>query len=149
MTKKPDSSEKKQDSRFKPGQSGNPDGRPHGSRNKATLLLDKILLDDAADVAEAVVKAAKEGDMTAARMILDRACPVPKSRRVKLKLPNIEQAEDASVALRTVIATMARGDISLDEASTICSVIEAKRKAIETVDLANRITALETRLGER
>lgn len=149
MTKKPDSSEKKQDSRFKPGQSGNPDGRPHGSRNKATLLLDKILLDDAADVAEAVVKAAKEGDMTAARMILDRACPVPKSRRVKLKLPNIEQAEDASVALRTVIATMARGDISLDEASTICSVIETKRKAIETVDLANRITALETRLGER
>ena len=28
---------------FKPGQSGNPSGRPHGSRNKATLALEALL----------------------------------------------------------------------------------------------------------
>ena len=31
---KPDATGKKQDTRFKPGQSGNPAGRPKGSRNK-------------------------------------------------------------------------------------------------------------------
>ena len=29
-------------SKFKKGQSGNPTGRPRGSRNKATLLVDQI-----------------------------------------------------------------------------------------------------------
>ena len=28
---------------FKPGKSGNPSGRPHGSRNKATLALEALL----------------------------------------------------------------------------------------------------------
>ncbi len=38
MTKKtnPENTEKKQDTRFKPGQSGNPSGRPPGSLNFAT-----------------------------------------------------------------------------------------------------------------
>ena len=33
--------------RFEKGQSGNPAGRPAGSRNKATLLLDKLTDDEA------------------------------------------------------------------------------------------------------
>ncbi len=33
-TKKPASTGEKQDTRFKPGQSGNPAGRKHGSRNR-------------------------------------------------------------------------------------------------------------------
>ena len=28
---------------FQPGQSGNPDGRPNGSRNKATLAIEELL----------------------------------------------------------------------------------------------------------
>jgi uncharacterized protein DUF5681 len=33
--------------RFKKGQSGNPDGRPRGSRNKTTLAVDALLDGDA------------------------------------------------------------------------------------------------------
>ena len=34
MTPMPETTDKKQDTRFKPGQSGNPAGRPKGSRHK-------------------------------------------------------------------------------------------------------------------
>jgi hypothetical protein len=42
----PDPTDKKQDTRFKPGQSGNPLGRPKGSRNKfSERLIEAFALD--------------------------------------------------------------------------------------------------------
>jgi Family of unknown function (DUF5681) len=43
LTKSPDKTERKQDIRFKPGLSGNPNGRPLGSRNAATIAIDALL----------------------------------------------------------------------------------------------------------
>ena len=43
MPNSPAKTNNKQGGRFQPGQSGNPNGRPHGSRNKATLALEAIL----------------------------------------------------------------------------------------------------------
>jgi hypothetical protein len=42
----PETTDKKQDTRFKPGQSGNPTGRPKGSRNKfSERLIEAFALD--------------------------------------------------------------------------------------------------------
>jgi hypothetical protein len=46
MPNSPAKTDKKQGSQFKPGQSGNPNGRPNGSRNKATLALEALLDDE-------------------------------------------------------------------------------------------------------
>ena len=55
---------RKQDGRpFEPGQSGNPAGRPKGARHAALLALDAIGVEAGKDIMQAVVKAAKEGDM--------------------------------------------------------------------------------------
>jgi hypothetical protein len=40
---------------------------------------------------------------------------------------------------------MAEGEITPDEASVIAGVLEAKRKAIETVQLEERVAKLEQR----
>jgi hypothetical protein len=42
-----------------------------------------------------------------------------------------------------IATTMADGEITPDEAATITGVLEAKRRAIETVELEKRIAALE------
>jgi Family of unknown function (DUF5681) len=42
----PDNTVRKQDTRFKPGQSGNPAGRPKGSRNKVSEKLLEALASD-------------------------------------------------------------------------------------------------------
>jgi hypothetical protein len=43
---------------------------------------------------------------------------------------------------------MTAGEIAPDEAAAIGGVLEAKRKAIETVDIERRLAALEQRTGE-
>jgi hypothetical protein len=45
--------------------------------------------------------------------------------------------------LGVVASLMADGDITPDEASAVASVIETKRKAIETQELEQRVAALE------
>jgi len=72
---------------FKKGQSGNPSGRPKGSRNMAAALADKLFEeklfgeDKKADaiIAKAIAKA-EEGDTTCIRLCLDRRLPVRTGR---------------------------------------------------------------------
>ena len=71
---------------FPVGKSGNPRGRPKGSKNKATILreamqnkADKMLSAQVPKVLKVVIEAAIAGDMQAAKMVLDRAVPVQKA----------------------------------------------------------------------
>lgn len=76
----------KHDTRFPAGVSGNPRGRPKGAKNKSTLLreameqkVDRKLSREIPQVLDVVIRAAKAGDMSAAKMLLDRAVPVQKA----------------------------------------------------------------------
>ena len=79
-------SDKALTTKFKKGISGNPGGRPKGSKNKSTVLreamlnkTDRMLSREVPAVLNVVLNAAKNGDMAAAKMILDRAVPVKKA----------------------------------------------------------------------
>jgi hypothetical protein len=135
--------------RFQPGQSGNPSGRRQGSRNKATIALEKLMEGGAEAIVQAVVDAAAKGDMTAARLVLDRVVPVRKGRAIYLTLPAIETAAGVSEAQSATLAAMAEGEITPDEAATVAGVLESKRKAIETTELEVRIARLEQGAGSR
>ena len=60
---------------FERGQSGNPNGRPAGSRNRSFIWLEQILHQDAQRVVQRIIEAALSGDMYAAKLILDRVLP--------------------------------------------------------------------------
>ena len=128
--------------RGKPFQPGNP-GRPPGARHKITLLAEKLMEEDAEAVSRRVIDAAKTGDMTAARLVLERVCPVRKGRPVRLELPAINSAADLPAALGAVLAAMGDGEVTPEEALIVANTLEAKRRMIETVELEQRIAALE------
>ena len=127
---------------FQPGGPGGP-GRPQGSRNFATLLLDKLAEGDGEATLKQVIEAAKAGDMWAAEIILARIWPVKKGRPVSLQLPSIKTAQDVVTAVGAVADAVGAGGITPDEGQAVASILEAKRKAIETVELENRVAALE------
>lgn len=133
---------------FKPGQSGNPKGKPPGTRHQLTLLAEGLMSKDVAGVVRRVVKSAREGDMVAAKLILDRLSPVRKGRLIAITMPPIATASDVAVALSQIIASVAVGELTPDEAGTIASLIELKRKAIETVELESRLQEIESRVSE-
>ena len=56
---------------WRPGQSGNPKGRPVGSRNKKNIIAAEFAK-DGSKLARVVMDAALQGDMQAANMALQR-----------------------------------------------------------------------------
>jgi Family of unknown function (DUF5681) len=139
----PENSERKQAGRFKPGQSGNPAGKPKGARHRATRAVEVLLTGEAAAITRKCIQMAKKGDGTAMRLVMERIDPVRKGRPVILPLPSIEKASDLVPAMAQVIVAMGQGEITPEEASTIAATLELKRKAIETAELEQRIARLE------
>ena len=133
----------KQAGRFQKGQSGNPAGKPKGSRHRATILAEKLMEDDAKEVVEQVINKAKTGDMAAARLILDRIAPCRRSRPVQFTLPTLSSAVDLVAAVGSILGAVAAGELTPDEGQSVAALIESKRKAIETADLETRLSALE------
>ncbi len=145
MANKPDpeKSGKKQRPGFKPGQSGNPAGKPKGTRARSTILAEAMMQDEAGAVVRAVVDAAKSGDMTAARLVLERIAPARKGRPVAFDLPAIDTAADVLAALGAVLKAVAAGQLTPDEGNAVAGLLELKRRAIETIDFEQRLAALE------
>jgi hypothetical protein len=135
--------DKKRGKPFEKGRPGGP-GRPEGSRNKASLLLDQLATEEGQEILRKVVEAAKGGDARSAEIILSRIWPVRKGGRpVTLQLPQIDTANDLVKALGVVANAVGAGEITADEGAAVASVIETKRRAIETNDLEQRIATLE------
>ena len=66
---------------FERGQSGNPTGRPPGTKDKRTALRE-LLEPHAPALIEKAVSLALEGDITAIKICLDRLIPALKSIQV-------------------------------------------------------------------
>jgi hypothetical protein len=128
MTEK---SDRNQPWQFQKGTSGNPSGKPKGARNRTTLLAEKLMQDDAAQIVQAVLDAAKAGDMTAAKMIVDRIAPVRKGAPLRFDLPEAKTAGDLAAAMGALVKAMADGELSPDEAATAAGVLELRRRALE------------------
>lgn len=60
---------------------------------------------------------------------------------MRLVIPAIVTAADVLAAQAAVIAAMAAGELSPDEAATVAGVLEAKRKAVELVEVEARLRA--------
>jgi hypothetical protein len=137
----------KQGGRFQPGQSGNPLGRPAGSRNTATLLLADLIDGEGEDIVRALVTAAKAGDVSAGRTLLDRLVPPRKDRPVAFALPTLHTAADAVQAMAALTAAVASGALTPSEATELARLVEAFTKALEAADFETRLAALEQHMG--
>ncbi len=104
---------------------------------------------DAEDVVRAVLAAAKDGDMTAAKIILDRIAPVRKGAPVMFDLPELMTPADLPLSVTAVTKAVAEGTLTPDEGTSAVTMLEANRRAIETADHDRRITVLEKDNGEQ
>jgi hypothetical protein len=132
--------------RGRPFEAGNP-GKPKGARHRVTVLAEKLMADDAEGVVRKVIEAAMAGDMTAARLILDRIAPPRRGRTVTIALPDVTGSGGVTAALAAVITAMGEGTLSPDEAAAAAAVIEVQRRAIETAEFEARLRAIEERIG--
>lgn len=128
------------------GQSGNPNGRPIGSRNLTYRHLHLLMMEQGEAVVAAVLAAALAGDTAAMKLALDRILP----RRVctpirDVTLPPLRTAADASQALGEITTAVLDGRITADEAAALASLVGVFIKVVDIHDLERRIVELEQR----
>jgi hypothetical protein len=128
---------------FEKGVSGNPNGRPKGSRNATTLALEALLDGQAEALTQKAIDLALTGDMAALRLCLDRILPPRKDRPVSFTLPEITSARGAAALVSAVLNAVAAGELTPADAAEIGKLIDSFVKAFETAELAERLERLE------
>ena len=134
---------KQRATRFQPGRSGNPQGRPPGSRNKTTRAIDALFDGEAEALTRKAIELAKAGDLVALRLCLDRICPPRKDRPVPFALPELRTAEDAKLAASALLKAVADGDLTPSEASEIGRLLDSYTRILEREEFEKRLIRLE------
>ena len=128
------------DGRWQPGQSGNPKGRPPGTGEVAKLRAS--IAERVPEILERLTEAALAGDVSAARLLLERVLPPikPVELPIELALAEGRPTEQA----RQVLAAAAGGALAPDQAVSLIGAMAALAKITETDELRERIERLET-----
>lgn len=127
--------------KFKPGKSGNPNGRPKGSGLAGTLR--KAIADDAAEIIRTLIEQAKTGDVQAARVLLDRIVPSLKAQAQAVEVPGLA-AGGLRERAQAVLDAAATGELAPDTATGLIAAVGALARVMEVDELEARITVLET-----
>ena len=128
---------------FVKGKSGNPAGKPKGTRHKSTKLRDAIAGDMQAIIA-ALVEKAKDGDTSAAALLFSRTLPPlrPQSDPPDVDLPGTTMSERAEAITAAALA----GDLSPTGARELMSLLAQQARIAEVTELAERLERIENSL---
>lgn len=124
---------------WKPGQSGNPKGRPAGSGEVAKLRA--AIADRVPELLSKLMEQALEGDTAAARLLLERAiAPLKAAEQPQpLTLPDGTLTDQG----RAVLASVAAGELAPGQGAALLGAIGTLARVAELDELAARITFLE------
>ena len=145
----PENTNQKQnkDHLWKKGESGNPKGKPVGSRHKTTMAIERLLDGEGEELTRKAIELALAGDLTALKLCLERICPPRKSRPIAIDLPDIKNCEGISNAQSVVVQAVGEGELTPDEGQVLSNILEARRKSIETADHEQRLNELEKKIN--
>jgi hypothetical protein len=126
--------------KFKPGISGNPNGRPKDKTPGAKLR--KAIELRADDILEAVIDSAIQGDMQACKMLLDRITPTLKPQALAITLSVKDSLSEQG---NEIIKATMTGQIPPDIGSQLITALANQAKIVEIDELTKRIEALESK----
>jgi len=128
--------------RFAKGVSGNPAGRPVGSRNTATEMAQALLDGEADALVRRCVELAMEGNPAAMKLCLERLVP-RRCRSVKLEMPPIESAADIAPAIGAIARSVAEGALTPYDGAELSRIVESWVRALEAGEFERRLKELE------
>ncbi len=126
---------------FKPGQSGNPKGRPAGQTLSDRLR--KAVGREFDAILSGIIEAAKGGDTQAASLLLSRTCPPLKTIQEAVKVPLSGDTLTAKAA--SILDAVAAGALSVADGKELLTALAAIAKIQEVDELTKRIEALEAK----
>src|SRR5450830_145602 len=138
-------SKKEQVGGWKPGQSGNPNGRPPGTSDVGRLRA--AISEHLPEIIAQLVEKAREGDTQAARLLLERVIPPMKAIEATVTL---ELAPDASLTEQgeSIVRAAAGGALAPGQAGALLAGLGSIARLKEVDELTTRLEALERAAGK-
>jgi Family of unknown function (DUF5681) len=130
---------------FTKGNSGNPTGRPAGSRNQDTLAYEQLLQAAGPQLMQVLVDQAQAGHFPALRLALERIYPLRREQAVALPMRPIEGPQDLPQAFQELATALADGRITAAEGEARAHILKMHANVLETVAYDRRLLALEAR----
>jgi hypothetical protein len=128
---------------FQKGQSGNPAGRPRGSRKNASHRARELLAEKTDEIVEKLREMALAGNIAALRLCLAQLAPAGKYEPLLCEMRPLQKAADAVGAMAGLAAAAAAGEITADEAAKFAKVISVYVSTLEAHDFEKRLVKLE------
>ena len=132
------------DGTFSKGISGNPKGRPRSE----IVALRKQISPQAEAIIQQVIDQALAGDLTAAKIVLDRILPPLKSVSAPVYIAT-KHGESIVQQAETILSAAVSGQISSDIAAQLIQSVANLGRIIENEELRDRIQALENSINPK
>jgi polyhydroxyalkanoate synthesis regulator phasin len=122
-------------------------GRKAGSGQAAQYRA--MLEPFAEELIQQVVGRAKDGDMSALKLCLDRLCAPLRATDRLITIDGMTDAKELSDKGELILTTVANGDITPSEASNLMNAISSQARIIEVDELERRVSELEVKNESR
>jgi Family of unknown function (DUF5681) len=132
---------------FQPGQSGNPSGRPRGSRNRTTGALRALIDEEAEELIRVLAEAGRSGNVSAAKALLDRILPPARSGFGETEL-QLNSELPLTAAADAVIQAVSDGALAPSDAVQIGTLLKIRAELTGFAELEQRLAKVETELKE-
>ena len=142
MSDVPQSDSRTADGRFIKGHPGGP-GRPRKAVKAAGDALDQRAAEAAGELFEVALQLAKERNVAALKLVLDRVWPANRNRPLEIGTPEIKQRRDLLTAMEGVTNATFAGDATAQEGWAAAKVLKAHFDAIVDIDLMAAVEKLQ------
>jgi hypothetical protein len=125
---------------WKPGQSGNPKGKPPGTGEVQKLRAS--LREHIPDIVKRMVESAKGGDIQAARLLLERVFPPVKATEQPVEI-DLPMNGSLTAKAESLLEAAANGQLAPSQAAQLIAALGSVAKIAEIDELESRIAKLE------
>jgi hypothetical protein len=126
--------------KFAKGYSGNPRGRPPILSPELRERLDKAT----PEIIDKIVDKAINGDLKAAKIVLDRTAPIAKPSSQSVFIPDLNSSDSTLKGkAESILSAISSGDCPPDVGVTLIQAIFSLARVTEVDDLKRRVEALE------
>jgi len=131
------------------GGPGNPQIRRLAAYKKA--LHETITEEDARAIFQNLATQARDGDLEATKVLIPYLLGRPKVQEsdIKINLPKLQTTSDLLEANSSILASIAAGDVTLEEAAQLGAIVDLSRKTLELCEFEQRLIALEAQHARR
>ncbi|TCO40435.1 DUF5681 domain-containing protein [Dokdonella fugitiva] len=127
---------------FKPGQSGNPKGRPRGIVDKRSRI--RQAFDGAMpDVLQALLHRARNGDVAAIALVLSRVAPPLRATREPIVVESAANATTPAEAAQALVRAAAAGELAPDVAAELIAALRGCSDIRQADEIERRLAELE------